>query len=185
VDYESYFEYIPKFLIKEDSKKYFIDLYKNIPWVSHSYTFYGKDVPMPRLVKWYSPHPYVYSGLYNQPCEMNELVKEIMNRLNNTNLNSCLLNLYRNGNDSIARHKDDETSMDREESIYVISLGSPRKFIIKSDDKIYNKTLIVEHGSLFIMKKGFQDLFTHEISKEKNIVNPRISLTFRKSLSNI
>jgi len=182
MDYESYFEYLPKYIEPQKGKEYFRDIMKQVDWVSHSYQFYGREVKMPRMVKWYSKNSYDYSGLHNEPCEMIEVVKDIMKELDNHNLNSCLLNLYRDGSDSIAKHKDDEKSMDSNESIYVISLGTTRKFTIRSDDKTYKKTINVEHGSLFIMKKGFQEHFTHEIPKQNKILTPRISLTFRKSI---
>jgi len=182
--YEEYFEYIPNFLESEFSREMLKVLKEVVNWDSHVFNFNGKQVPMPRLSKWYGPLPYKYSGIFNPPLDMDDTVHSIMRVIGDIELNSCLLNLYRNGRDSIAKHKDNESQMDPHVPIYVVSLGAPRKFIIRSDDGVYHNFLTVENGSLFVMKPGFQDIFTHEIPKEPEIETDRISLTYRRVINN-
>ena len=178
-EYKKYYEYIPDFYSLNKAYKLYLTLLNNVPWEQHSFKFYGKEVPFPRLTKWYGVCDYKYSGIVNKQEEMLTALKSLVTVID-PKINSCLLNLYRNGHDSISEHKDDEKDMDSDFPIYVLSLGCKRSFIIKSDDKIFKDKIIIKPGSLFIMKPGFQKYFTHELPKEREIVDSRISLTFRK-----
>lgn len=108
------FEFYPNFISEEDSVKLFSYCHKDIPWVQHNIRFYDKTVLVPRLNKWYGDMEYKYSGITNPPCKMDLVIHKVMEKINtqcNTNLNSCLLNYYRDGKDSISLHKDDEREL--------------------------------------------------------------------------
>jgi len=95
--------------------------------------------------------------------------------------NSCLLNYYRNGDDSIAVHSD-KNSLGGETAIMGVSLGTGRRFIFRQKRGERKRlSFITESGDLLIMAGKCQDEWTHEIPKQKGIEDPRVSMTFRES----
>ena len=94
---------------------------------------------------------------------------------------SVLLNLYRDGSDSNGWHADNEKELGTNPAIASLSLGAERKFNIKHRRlKTEKHQLVLEHGSLLLMKGEMQHHWLHQIAKTKKEVGPRINLTFRK-----
>ena len=93
--------------------------------------------------------------------------------------NSCLLNLYHNGDEGMGWHSDDEESLGKNNTIASLSLGAERKFLFKHKQTKQINSFILEHGSLLIMKDATQRNWLHSLPKSKIIVQPRINLTFR------
>lgn len=176
------FEYYPNFLTQEESKELFEYLKSQSFWMQHQIKFSDVTRNVPRLVKWFGNMTYKYSGITNPPCKMDEQVEILMLNINNRlslPLNSCLLNYYRNGNDSISLHKDDERELGETPLIAVISIGGEREFIIKKDNIKEKIKVSLPVGSLFIMKNNFNKEFSHGIDKIKDSNVERISLTYR------
>lgn len=181
------FEFYPNFISEENSVRLFTYCRKTVPWMQHSIRFYDKIVPVPRLTKWYGDMEYKYSGITNPPCKMDIGIYKVMEKINtqcNTNLNSCLLNYYRNGKYSISLHKDDERELGSTPLIAVVSLGETREFIIQRASDKSKLKVPLPTGSLFIMKNNFNSLYAHGIDKVKDVVSTggRISLTYRYTL---
>jgi alkylated DNA repair dioxygenase AlkB len=95
--------------------------------------------------------------------------------------NSVLLNLYRNENDSMGWHSDDEDELGPEPLIAWVSLGEPRTFLLKHrrDRTLGIRRLALTHGSLLLMAGQTQHHWHHAIGKERKTAGPRINLTFR------
>jgi alkylated DNA repair dioxygenase AlkB len=96
-----------------------------------------------------------------------------------TKFNSCLLNLYHSGNEGMGWHSDDEKSLGKNNIIASLSLGAERKFLIKHKQTKQIVSLVLEHGSLLVMKEATQRNWLHSLPKSKNIIQSRINLTFR------
>ena len=161
-------------------------LKKEIEWEQHRIKIFGKWVDCPRLSAWYGDPEalYSYSNLSLTPKAWTPTLLEVRNQLAETierPFNSVLLNLYRNGNDSMGWHSDDEWEMGLDPVIASISLGSPRKmkFRHRFDSQVSNFALELSQGSLLIMAGTTQKFWQHEIPKTKKLVGERLNLTFR------
>ena len=167
-----------------DTRRYYETLLHEIPWKHDEAVIFGKHIVTARQVAWYgdSNFSYTYSGTTKQAlvwtAELAAL-KAIVETLTATVFNSCLLNLYHDGSQGMAWHSDDERSLGRDTSIASVSLGAEREFRLKHkrlDEKI---SVLLESGSLLVMKGATQTHWLHSIPKSKKITKPRINLTFR------
>ena len=161
-------------------------LKKEIEWEQHRIKIFGKWVDCPRLSAWYGDPEalYSYSNLSLHPKAWTPTLLEVRNHLAETierPFNSVLLNFYRNGNDSMGWHSDDEWETGLDPVIASISLGGSRmmKFRHRSDSKISRFALKLSTGSLLIMAGTTQKFWQHEIPKTKKLVGERLNLTFR------
>ena len=176
--YESFFD-----LSMAD--KLFNEFLKNIKWKQDSINMFGKKIPLPRETAWYgdSKTSYNYSGIDNTPLEWTDTLLEIKNKIESVcenSFNSLLLNKYRNGDDKLSWHADDEPELDEHCSIASLSFGSERTFSIKhKNHKNMKYDFILKHGSLLIMKPPMQKFWLHQVPPRKNITKERINLTYR------
>lgn len=176
--------YIKQFIKTEKAWHYF-DLFKaNFPWQQGRLNMFGKQVLTPRLECYYSDQnkDYSYSGQKLQRNDWTNELKELLGILKKEyqlKLNACLVNYYRDGQDKVGWHADDEASLGKNPTIASISLGASRTFQIKHNDKDEKHQILLEHGSLLIMKGDFQHHWKHQIPKETRVLHPRINLTFR------
>jgi alkylated DNA repair dioxygenase AlkB len=110
-------------------------------------------------------------------------LKKIAEEITGATFNSCLLNLYHNGNEGMAWHSDDEKSLGKNTAIASFSFGAERKFSLKHKKSKEAVSIILENGSLLLMKGTTQDNWLHCLPKAKKINAPRINLTFRTIIS--
>ena len=178
--------YYPNFITPEQATNYLEQLKSEIPWRQEQMTFGDKQVPLPRLTSWHGDEGarYYYSGIHNDPQPwtptLSALRLECDNLFGPGHFNSVLANYYRDGRDSISYHADNERDLVDNSVIATISLGTPRRFQLKSKNGTGEvKEVKVEHGSLLLMYGLCQKQWLHGIPKEKEIELPRISLTFR------
>jgi alkylated DNA repair dioxygenase AlkB len=176
--------YYGKILSSEVANQYLDLLMQNIQWENDNLVFFGKHVTTKRKVAWYgdSGYLYTYSNTTKRALawtkELFEL-KQIVEEYAGTKFNSCLLNLYHNGNEGMGWHSDDEKPLGKNNTIASLSLGAERKFSFKHKQTKQTVSLVLEHGSLLIMKGVTQSNWLHSLPKSKNIAEPRINLTFR------
>ena len=161
------------------------DLIKDIKWKQSTFHIHGKSIPIPRLNAWYSDagKSYKYSGIslnINTWTDSLNYIRKVISDKLALEFNSCLLNLYRDGKDSVLWHADDELELGRCPTICSISLGQERKFMVRSkinkNDKL---TILLPHISALIMSEDFQHVYEHQVPKENGIQQPRVNLTFR------
>jgi len=179
--------YISNFIEDSNRDLLFDHILNTFDLKTDKYNFNGKIVESPRLIGFAADENISYnysnndhrSQKYSIPME--GIARKIEERLGLSKgyFNGCLINYYRNGHDSISYHKDNEPDMDRNTYIAVISLGAERIFYLKHDTDNIVKKIKLENGSLAIMTPLCQKEYKHAILKEKNIEEPRISLTFR------
>lgn len=176
--------YIPNFFSKEESDFLFETLQNSISWKQEKMNMYGKEILFPRLTAWYGDNdkPYSFSGitLNPSPWTSNLLsIKERVEAKTTAIFNSVLLNMYRDGSDSISWHTDAEKELGRNPVIASITFGGTRDFQLRHIETKEKLNIKLSHGSLLIMQGELQHFWQHQIPKTKKQVDPRINLTFR------
>lgn len=176
--------YYGKILNAKEAVFYFQTLLDTIDWQNDKAIIFGKEIITKRKVAWYGDKnfSYTYSKIekFALPWtkELLEL-KTLVEKISGENFNSCLLNLYHNGNEGMAWHSDAEKDLKKNGAIASLSLGAERKFSFKHKTNGYTKSLRLENGSLLVMKGQTQSHWLHSLPKEKKVNTPRINLTFR------
>lgn len=179
------FIYYPNFLNQEKADLYFEKLLQETPWQQDDISIFGKKIAQPRLTALYGNlgKPYSYSGITMHPIPWSPLVwllKEEVETIAQHSFTSVLLNLYRNEKDSNGWHADNEKELGQDPIIASLSLGETRKFQIKhTTNKNIKCDILLEHGSLLLMKEGAQVHYKHQLPKATQPKNTRINLTFR------
>jgi alkylated DNA repair dioxygenase AlkB len=178
-------EVYPDFFTPEESNLLFVHLLNEIEWQQDSMKFYGKRVNLPRLTAWYgaSMKEYSYSGIdMKVKAWTNNLlfIKERVEKHSGFQFTSVLLNYYRNGNDSVSWHRDNEKVLRINPVIASVSFGATRTFKFRHvDDHSLIRTVELTNGMYVLMKGETQHKWEHTIPKTSKVVGPRISLTFR------
>lgn len=162
--------------------KTFID---TTPWKQEIVQMYGKAVKTPRLTAWYGDNnkAYAFSGNKYDPLPWTGELLNIKARVEpiaGMKFNSVLLNYYRDGNDSVAWHSDDEYELGFKPTIASVSFGQERRFDVRQKaDHNKKYSVVLENGSLLLMKGDLQQLWQHRIAKSTQPMKPRVNLTFR------
>jgi len=178
--------YIPNFVSKQDADSYFKIIETETQWQHDDITVFGKTYKQPRLTALFgdSNQSYSYSNITMHPKPFTETLKTIKDKVEGFSahkFNTLLINLYRDGNDSNGWHADNEKELGKNPIIASVSFGEARPFHFKHRAlKDQRHKLILEHGSLLIMKGEMQQHWLHQIAKTKKQIQPRINLTFRK-----
>lgn len=159
---------------------------ERISWRTEVITLYGQQHQQPRLTAWYGDPGarYMYSGLALDPLPWTSLLSDVRARveaLAGASFNSVLMNYYRDHRDSMGMHSDDEPELGRNPVIASLSLGEPRTFVLKHKSKKDLKpvNILLESGSLLLMKGATQHHWKHGINKLARPCGPRVNLTFR------
>ena len=179
--------YYGKILNSKSASRIFDLLMKNILWKNDEVIIFGKRIITKRKAAWYgdSDYLYTYSNSTKQALPWTEelsWLRQIIKDLIGTKFNSCLLNLYHNGNEGMGWHSDDEKSLGKNNTIASLSLGAERKFLFKHKQSKQIVSLLLEHGSLLVMKEATQSNWLHSLPKSKDLIDSRINLTFRTIL---
>lgn len=180
------FIYYPNFFDVEKANILFEKLLNEIKWQHDEITIFGKKILQPRLTALYGNEgkSYGYSNIVMHPHPLNRTLTFIKDEIENKikeHFTTVLLNLYRNENDSNGWHADNEKELGRDPIIASLSLGEERIFQIKHNtNKEIKQSLILQHGSLLVMKNGSQIHYKHQIPKSSSPKKPRINLTFRQ-----
>ena len=161
-------------------------LIEDVKWRQESIRIYGKVMPQPRLIAWYGDpgKKYDYSGISLTPLPWSDLLREIKRRVEDCTdqrFNSVFLNLYRNHNDSMGFHSDDERELGLEPAIASVTFGATRVFVMKhkKDAELAPVKIPLEAGSVLLMKGATQRFWKHGILKQTRPCGPRVNLTFR------
>lgn len=170
----------------QESQSIMQALITGINWQQYQIKMFGKTLNQPRLTAYYGQdHPYyAYSNLKLQPIPFTPILLSIKNKIQvliGHHFNGVLLNYYRNGDDSMGWHADDEKELGMNPVIASLSFGTSRNFQLQHsiDKSISKATIVLNDASLLIMKGETQHFWKHQIPKQKN-KGPRINLTFRQ-----
>jgi len=176
--------YYGKLLTVKQSDHYLNKLLTTIHWKNDEAVIFGRHIITKRKVAWYGNdnYDYTYSNITRQALkwtkELLEL-KQLVEEKTGDTFNSCLLNLYHNGDEGMAWHSDDEKTLGENSSIASFSFGAERKFSFKHKQTKETIAMMLEHGSLLVMKDTTQTHWLHCLPKSKRITTPRVNLTFR------
>ena len=180
--------YYGKLLSPFQANRYLDCLLQTIDWKNDEALIYGKLIVTKRKVAWYgdSDFEYTYSNTTKRALpwtkELLEL-KALAEEKSGETYNSCLLNLYHNGDEGMAWHSDAEKDLKKDGAIASLSFGAERKFAFKHKQTKEIISLVLEHGSLLIMKGTTQTHWLHRLPPTKSITKPRVNHTFRTIVS--
>lgn len=176
--------YYGKILNRTEADEFYRRLRENIEWKNDEAVIFGKKILTKRKVAWYGDESfeYTYSKSTKRALpwtqELLEL-KKLTEEHTGEKFNSCLLNLYHSGEEGMAYHSDGEKDLKKNGAIASLSFGAERKFSFKHKFNKEKIELILEHGSLLVMKDQTQSFWLHRLPPTKKVNSPRINLTFR------
>jgi alkylated DNA repair dioxygenase AlkB len=195
-----YSKYYPGFLADAVAGKLLAQLWQDLSWQQRAIHLFGREVMQPRLICWQSDAEvrYSYSGLRLDPAPWHPELQQLRNRLSEDfglEFNSVLANAYRDGQDSMGWHSDDEPELGPEPIIASVSLGAARAFRWreKSTGKSVGQSagraaeraagrsagMELQSGSLLLFGGEFQQHFQHSLPKTARPTGLRINLTYR------
>lgn len=150
---------------------------------------FNKLIETPRWFQSYG-EDYIFSGIKHESTQINDFIQKYINYANSLEekeddfdgnyFNMVLINWYKDGEDYIGFHSDNEKQLIENSSIYCFSFGCNRDFIIKSIKSSNKEIINLENNSLIIMKGTCQKTHKHSIPIRKKIKERRISITLRK-----
>ncbi|MBF8457366.1 alpha-ketoglutarate-dependent dioxygenase AlkB [Kaistella sp. G5-32] len=181
--------YYGKIVEEEKANEFFNHLFKTIEWRNDEAIIFGKKIITKRKVAWYGDEnfEYTYSNSTKKALkwtpELLEL-KKLTEEKTGEKFNSCLLNLYHDGNEGMAYHSDGEKDLKKNGAIASLSFGAERKFSFKHKTTKDRIDLVLTNGSLLVMKDQTQSFWVHRLPPTKKIFTPRINLTFRMIVNN-
>lgn len=155
------------------------------PWTQKIVNMYDKRVITPRLSAWYANEDtYDYTSIKkSRPNRWTPellMIKSMVEPIAGVAFNSVLLNYYRDGNDSVAWHSDNEKALGTHPNIASVTFGQVRSFDIRNKaDHSEKYSVRLEHGSILLMKGDLQSKWDHRIAKSNREMKPRLNLTFR------
>ncbi len=176
--------YYGKVFSKEKSEQYYHYLFNQIPWENDEAVIFGKLILTKRKVAWFGEKAFEYT--YSKRTkyakfwtpELLEL-KQKCEEVTGETYNSCLLNLYHDGSEGMAYHSDGETDLKKHGAIASLTFGAERKFLFKHKTTKEKIEILLENGSLLVMKGTTQDHWLHRLPPTTKIKTPRVNLTFR------
>lgn len=182
--YDGTVNYYGPMMSADKANTYLGALLENITWKNDEARIFGKHFITKRKAAWYSDEAYAYS--YSNATKQAlpwtaELIdlKQLVEERTGTTFNSCLLNLYHNGDEGMAWHSDDEASLGKNTTIASLSFGAERKFRFRHKQTKDTVSLMLQNGSLLVMKDTTQINWLHSLPKTKKVTRPRVNLTFR------
>ncbi len=163
---------------------YYLALLSQLDWKQDEAIIFGKYIQTKRKVAWYgdSAFSYTYSGIQKTALPWTSELLELKHHcedISGETYNSCLANLYHDGKEGMAWHSDGEKDLQPNGAIASLTLGAERKFSFKHKVSKEKIDIVLEHGSLLVMKGTTQTNWLHRLPPTAKVSTPRINLTFR------
>jgi alkylated DNA repair dioxygenase AlkB len=180
--------YTPGFLSRPEADATFTEIQDTLAWEQRDVVVFGRRVAQPRLTCWIADFEYTYSGLTLPPARWPPPVQRLRRRVEEAvfgesrgQFGGVLANLYRDGQDAMGLHADDEPELLPDAEIASVSLGAERRFVLKPRDaSAAPHEIRPAHGSLLVMAGTLQRHWRHGVPREARVTRPRINLTFRQ-----
>lgn len=187
--YDGIVNYYGKICTQEQADFYLNTLLQTIEWRHDEAIIMGKKIITKRKVAWYGDKPFSYTysktTKYALPWTKALLeLKSLVEKQTGETFNSCLLNLYHNGDEAMAWHSDGETDLKKDGAIGSMSFGAERKFAFKHKSTRQKVELYLEHGSLLVMAGATQTNWLHRLPPTRKVTRARVNLTFRTIVEN-
>ena len=177
-------EYYGKIYSPKESDFFYNKLLTTIQWENDEAIIFGKLILTKRKVAWFGDQTFEYT--YSKRTKLAKFwtpellkLKQKCEEVTGEKYNSCLLNLYHDGNEGMAYHSDREKDLKKNGAIASLTFGAERKFSFKHKISKERIDIILENGSLLVMKSNTQEHWLHRLPPSKKIKHPRINLTFR------
>ena len=169
---------------QKEAKEWKEKLFENLKWEQPTVNVFGKNYLVPRKTIFMGDKniSYSYSGTSHKSTGWPDWFHPLLNEVclvTKSNFNGCLINLYRNGNDRMGWHSDNEKELQADKPIASLSLGASRDFYLKHRYLPKKKFILLNDGDLLIMHPPCQEQWLHSIPIRKKILDFRINLTFR------
>lgn len=175
---------IDNFFTKEESDHYYEKLLHHTKWRGYEMEIFDKTVTAPRMIAWYEDKDNPGAD-QNGPDWTYELltIRSRVEKETQLDFNSLLLNLYRNGSDSVAWHSDKEHNSGKNPVIASVTFGETRMFRLRHKFRkdIAQVEIPLHHGSFLLMSGTTNSFWQHQVPKTAKKVLPRINLTFRRT----
>ncbi len=175
----------PGFLSRDAADALYDALLSETPWREDRLRLGGREVVAPRRVSWHGDPVcvYRYSGARHDPSPWFPALAALRDQVQAAaghRFNCVLLNLYRDGQDSMGWHSDDEPELGTNPVVASVSLGAERRFRFRSrSNPAETATILLGHGGLLAMGPGCQTRWRHSLPKMAAVTTPRINATFR------
>lgn len=183
-------DFYQDFISYDESISLLNELIDHTPWQQNDIFLFGKWHKEPRLSAWYADQgkSYIYSGIKNTAIAWTDTLLRLkgeIESISQSRFNSVLLNYYRDGDDGMGYHQDNEKELGQNPTIASLSLGATRTFQLKhtTQKSFPRRDIVLNSGSLLVMGGTLQHHWKHQIPKSKKIQSPRINLTFRNIIS--
>jgi alkylated DNA repair dioxygenase AlkB len=177
--------FYPDLLTEHESEYYMDQLQKEFDFKQLKIKMYDKEVFMPKLTAFAGDEgegmDYTVKGIPVQPWTGTlRALKSKVEEIARVNFTHALLNLYRDGNDSVSWHRDKERHWGPEPLIGSLTLGAARIFQLRNtEDKKVIRSIELTPGSLLIMRGASQRCWEHRVPKTAKRIGPRLNITFR------
>ena len=176
--------YWKNFLPAPEAERLFDALRRDVPWQQ----FRNGLWTFPRLTAFVADAGvvYRYSGVKHAGAGWTPILLDVRRRVEQvcgTTFNGVLLNLYRDGSDSMGQHADAESVLGPNPFVASISIGAVRTFLLRHNATKEKHPLELAHGSLLLMGGALQHHWTHEVPRTKQHIGERINLTFRRFIA--
>lgn len=182
--------YVPAFIEPEAADAHLATLVRTCAWRRETLTLFGRRMSTPRLTAWYGDPGcgYRYSGVAHAVTGWTPVLAALRDRITQSldwRPNFVLANRYRDGQDCMGWHADDEPALGPSPMIVSLSFGAVRRFRLRRrDDHGTAQSLALEHGSLLLMWGSTQREWQHCLPRSRRVHEERINLTFRRVLGN-
>lgn len=177
--------YHPNFIPTPAAEAAYQTLLKQLTWAQYPIRMFGKILLQPRLIAWYGDagvrYKYAQTELLAEGwVPLLEQWRQQIEAFANASFNCVLANYYRDGQDSMGWHSDDEPELGPQPTIASISLGATRRLQFRHRQDHQQKAQVdLEAGSLLLMRGNSQADWQHQIAKTKRVQQGRINLTYR------
>jgi len=180
-------DYYGRVIDEKEAERYMERLMREIEWRNDEAVIFGRHIVTKRKVAWYgdNTYTYTYSNITRQALPWTKdllALKVLAEGLTAARFNSCLLNLYHDGDEGMAWHSDDEKELEPDGAIASLSLGAERRFLLRHRESKETIEVLLAAGSLLVMRGTTQTYWLHSLPKMKKVRTPRVNLTFRTML---
>ena len=186
----AWLDYLPVWVEPPAADRCLAALRDELTWEQREIAMFGRRVPQPRLIAWAGSLGYRYSGQTLEPRATTPTTAALMSRVvehTGVPFNHVLVNRYRDGDDSIGLHADDEPELGPDPIVATLSLGATRRFVLKPRRARLgpSRSVDVDHGTLLVMGGTCQRHYVHGVPRQAGVTGERISLTFRRLLRDV
>jgi alkylated DNA repair dioxygenase AlkB len=169
---------------KPNAENLLREMQQHLHWKHDELMMFGKKITTNRKVAWYGDKAftYTYSRTTKSAIPWHPLllpIREKTETVTNASFNACLCNFYHHGNEGMTWHSDDDKEFGLNPTIASLSFGAERTFSFRHKITKEVISIILESGSVLLMKSNTQTHWVHTLPKSAKIKDPRINLTFR------